>query len=252
MDRPKKIGVVLEGGACRSAFQAGVLDELDRQGVRFSHVTGVSAGALNGCAVVQGRTHELLDMWRDLEGSRFINLKNLAWNWSPFNMSRITLEIIQKHFCMEALRRSSIDFAVVTTRLPTWQRHVYTNRQEVDMVAVLRASNLIPVIHSRPVFINGVPHIDGGFVDNNPLDVPLQAGCDLVVIIVNNHRGRVYRRLLPPRVDPLQAYRDEVVVIHPPTPLPMGRFDFRVEKMEEVFKIGREAALKWFRSGRLG
>ena len=242
-----KIGVVLEGGACLCAFQAGALVELDRQGIRFSHVTGVSAGALNGCAVVSGQIYELSDMWRDLEGTRVVNLKHLTWNWSPFNMSRVTFEIIQKNFNMKEIMSSKIDFAVVTMSLPKFERRVYTNRQKIDMVAALRASNLIPILHSRPVFFNGAFHIDGGFIDNVPVDVPLENGCDRVLVIVNNHRGYLYPKPFFPFPKRVSLLEKSLIVLHPLRRLPLWPFDFRVDRLELAMKMGCEAAQQLLR-----
>ena len=43
----EKIGLVLEGGASRGVFTAGVLDYWMEQGITFPYVVGVSAGACN-------------------------------------------------------------------------------------------------------------------------------------------------------------------------------------------------------------
>lgn len=44
-----KTGLVLEGGAMRGMFTAGVMDVLMENGVNFDGVIGVSAGAAFGC-----------------------------------------------------------------------------------------------------------------------------------------------------------------------------------------------------------
>ena len=45
----KKTGLVLEGGAMRGMFTAGVIDVLMENGVDFPAMVGVSAGAAFGC-----------------------------------------------------------------------------------------------------------------------------------------------------------------------------------------------------------
>ena len=47
-----KTGLVLEGGAMRGIYTAGVLDVFLEQGIHFDGVNGVSAGALHGCSFV--------------------------------------------------------------------------------------------------------------------------------------------------------------------------------------------------------
>lgn len=44
-----KTGLVLEGGAMRGMYTAGVLDVLMEQGIEADGVIGVSAGAVFGC-----------------------------------------------------------------------------------------------------------------------------------------------------------------------------------------------------------
>ena len=54
-----KKGLVLEGGAMRGIYTAGVLDVFLENGIEFDGVAGVSAGAVHGCSYVskqQGRS----------------------------------------------------------------------------------------------------------------------------------------------------------------------------------------------------
>ena len=44
-----KKGLVLEGGAMRGLFSAGVMDVLMERGVAFDGIIGVSAGGGDGC-----------------------------------------------------------------------------------------------------------------------------------------------------------------------------------------------------------
>ena len=44
-----KTGLILEGGAMRGMFTAGVLDVLMEQGITVDGMVGVSAGAVFGC-----------------------------------------------------------------------------------------------------------------------------------------------------------------------------------------------------------
>ena len=47
-----KTGLVLEGGAMRGIYTAGVLDVFLEQGIHFDGVIGVSAGALHGLSLI--------------------------------------------------------------------------------------------------------------------------------------------------------------------------------------------------------
>ena len=52
----EKIGLVLEGGASRGVFTAGVLDYWMEQGITFPYVVGVSAGACNAATWYRNRS----------------------------------------------------------------------------------------------------------------------------------------------------------------------------------------------------
>ena len=50
-----KTGLVLEGGAMRGIYTAGVLDAFLEQDIKVDGVIGVSAGAVHGCSYVSGQ-----------------------------------------------------------------------------------------------------------------------------------------------------------------------------------------------------
>ncbi|MBQ2425164.1 MAG: patatin-like phospholipase family protein, partial [Lachnospiraceae bacterium] len=51
----KKVGLVLEGGAMRGMYTAGILDVFMEQGITIDRVIGVSAGAICGCSYISGQ-----------------------------------------------------------------------------------------------------------------------------------------------------------------------------------------------------
>ena len=48
-------GLILEGGAMKGIYTAGVLDFFLEQGITFSSAYGVSAGVLNLCSYLSGQ-----------------------------------------------------------------------------------------------------------------------------------------------------------------------------------------------------
>ena len=51
----KNTGLILEGGAMRGMYTAGVLDVFMENGIEFDGVIGVSAGAISGCSYISGQ-----------------------------------------------------------------------------------------------------------------------------------------------------------------------------------------------------
>lgn len=60
-----KTGLVLEGGAMRGIYTAGVLDVFMDHGLHFDGVIGVSAGALHGCSLCRARRAEAYGIIRN-------------------------------------------------------------------------------------------------------------------------------------------------------------------------------------------
>ena len=50
-----KTGLILEGGAMRGLFSAGIMDVMMENGIAYDGVIGVSAGAAFGCNYISGQ-----------------------------------------------------------------------------------------------------------------------------------------------------------------------------------------------------
>ena len=57
-----KKGLVLEGGAHRAIYTAGILDVFMENGISFDGVIGVSAGAIHGGSFVAGQKDAILNI----------------------------------------------------------------------------------------------------------------------------------------------------------------------------------------------
>ena len=60
----QRLGLVLEGGAMRGIYTAGVLDVFLEAGIMPDVVVGVSAGALHGCSYVAGQKGRSIRYYR--------------------------------------------------------------------------------------------------------------------------------------------------------------------------------------------
>ena len=71
-----KTGLVLEGGAMRGIYTAGVLDVFLEHGIHFDGVIGVSAGALHGCSFVseqKGRSLRYIKKYRNVKITKLLS-----------------------------------------------------------------------------------------------------------------------------------------------------------------------------------
>ena len=85
-----KTGLVLEGGAMRGIYTAGVLDVFLEQGIHFDGVNGVSAGALHGCSFVSGQKGRSLRYFKKYRNDKHF----MSW-WSFLH----TGEVVGQSFC---------------------------------------------------------------------------------------------------------------------------------------------------------
>lgn len=66
-DKGQKLGLVLEGGGVKGAYQVGALLAIRELGVEFDGVTGTSIGAINGALYLEGGYDKLLDVWKQIK-----------------------------------------------------------------------------------------------------------------------------------------------------------------------------------------
>ena len=89
-----KTGLVLEGGAMRGLFTAGVLDAWYQAGVRFDGIIGVSAGAVFGCNYKSGQPGRVLRY-----NKRFCR----EWRYCSWRSWLLTGDLFGAEFCYRDL-----------------------------------------------------------------------------------------------------------------------------------------------------
>ena len=93
MENQKRLGLVLEGGGARGAYQAGVLKALFEAGYKFDGVAGTSVGALNGVMVAQNRFEDSMKIWREIDFANVLDINN---NYGE--------NVVNKNFDQETIR----------------------------------------------------------------------------------------------------------------------------------------------------
>ena len=90
----QRLGLVLEGGAMRGIYTAGVLDVFLEAGIMPDVVVGVSAGALHGCSYVAGQKGRSIRYYRKYRNDKhFMGLYSLLTTgdgWAPSSAMRIS------------------------------------------------------------------------------------------------------------------------------------------------------------------
>jgi NTE family protein len=171
------IGLVLSGGSVRGAAHIGVLDVLEREGIRPHCVAGASAGAMAGAVFCAGVPVE--DMQRLVLEMRWRQVGRLVRpRLGFFDSSRLEtrlLEIIGP--C--TFDQLSIPLAVVAADL---MREEVVVIREGPVAHAVRASCALPGIFT-PVEWEGRLLVDGGVLNNLPVSVARDMGAEYVIAV---------------------------------------------------------------------
>lgn len=268
-----KTGLVLEGGAMRGLFTAGVIDVMMEQGIDFDGLVGVSAGSSFGCNFKSRQPGRVLRYnLRYGKDPRYMGLRSLltTGNLVGAEFAYHTLPLELDIFDIETFEHNPMEFHVVCTDVASG-RPAYYRMDKVDYQSLewLRASASMPAV-TRPVKVDdGRTMLDGGISDSIPLRYFQQLGFEKNVVVLTQPRDYrkkpakewVFRMLMPYAPEIAKAmgrrhimynsqldYLDQqeaqglTMVIAPEHPLPIGRIDTDHEKMKAVYQIGREAA----------
>ena len=167
------VNLILEGGAMRGQFTAGVLDFFMDQNLWCEHVIGTSAGALNGYNYVAGelgRTCFLNTKYCD--DPRYLSMKNFVRTGDALGRDFVFHEIPEtlEPFNFKAFRESPMELTTVASDLETGEAdyHVMETADDERDIEYLRASASMPLV-SHIVELDGKKLLDGGPCDSVPL-----------------------------------------------------------------------------------
>jgi len=210
-DAPKT-GLVLSGGAARGLAHIGVLKALEEQGVRIDAIAGTSMGAVIGGLYASGYTvAELEQLARTLDWRQVLSddpprpdvpfrrkqddrdfLVKRKLSFRDDGSLGLPLGVIQGQNLALLLERLLVHVSDTRDfdRLPIPFRAVATdiaNDQKVifrsgHLPQAIRASMSIPAVFA-PVEIEGRLLVDGGMVDNIPMDVARDMGVDRLIVV---------------------------------------------------------------------
>lgn len=270
-----KSGLVLEGGAMRGLFTAGILDVLMENRVRFDGLIGVSAGACFGCNYKSGQIGRVIRYnKRFARDPRYCSWRSLFRTGDLFNADFCYRELPMELdvFDAAAFEADPMEFYLVATDCATGGP-VYRRIDQADEKAFqwIQASASMPIV-SRPVAIDGGEYLDGGLSDAIPLRWFESLGYDRNVVITTRPRGyrkppagklrlwKPFLRRWPKIGEALESraecynaaleYLDSRVqagqafLIAPEKPLEISRISHDPDQMQRVYETGRAAGEK--------
>ncbi|MBO4877738.1 MAG: patatin family protein [Ruminococcus sp.] len=270
-----KYGLVLEGGAMRGLFTAGVLDVLMENGIDFDGAVGVSAGACFGCNYKsRQRGRAIRYNTRFCRDKRYCSVKSLLTTGDMFGADfcyhRIPDEL--DPFDSETFKNDPMEFFAVCTDVETGKA-VYHRCHDAGYSDLewIRASASMPLA-ARIVCHEGRKLLDGGISDSIPLRFMEAAGYEKNVVILTRPRSytkshskteklielryKKYPALVKACLNRPEVYNRQLryvgeaetdgraFVIAPETALPISHIEHDQDVLLEVYRTGRMTAKK--------
>lgn len=205
--RPK-LGLVLEGGGAMGLAHIGVIQYLEDHHIPVSYIAGTSMGGLVGGVYATGRNaREVRDLVKQIDWDQVISgqtrfeelsfrrkqdardfpstlefgLHNGLQFPSGFNSGQqvdlILDRIALPYSGLKSFEELPIPFACVATDLVTRSEHVFRSGP-LDLA--LRSTMSLPGVFS-PVVHNGHIYVDGGLLNNIPVNVAKEMGAEIIL-----------------------------------------------------------------------
>ncbi|WP_233266014.1 patatin-like phospholipase family protein [Formosa sp. L2A11] len=202
-----KVGLVLSGGGAKGLAHIGVLKVLDSLGVRVDYVAGTSMGAIIGSLYASGYSGiEIDSIFKTInfdniiidniprEAKTFYERENseryaltlpfdgfklrlptaLSRGQNTFNLlSELTLHVKD----ISDFSKLPVPFFCMTTNIETGKA---VQLGHGNLAQAVMASGALPTLF-QPVNIDGELYIDGGVINNYPLDEMKAKGVDLII-----------------------------------------------------------------------
>ena len=268
-----KTGLVMEGGAMRGMFTAGVIDVLMEHGIDFDGAIGVSAGACFGCNYKSKQIGRVIRYnTRFSRDKRYGGFRVLLKTGDYYSREFCYQEVPTKYdiFDFDTFETNPMEFYIVCTDVDTGKAvyHRQENRNDHGFEWI-RASASMPLV-SRMVEIDGRKYLDGALADSIPVRYFESIGYDRNVVILTQPLGfrkrpdtllpvmKLYYKAFPNLVASMTGRHEqynasldyiarketagELLVIRPPEKLPISRTEKDPEKLRLVYEIGRNTA----------
>ena len=265
-----KRGLVLEGGAMRGLWTAGVTDVMMEHGIEPDGLIGVSAGAAFGCNYKSRQIGRAIRYnTRFAKDPRYSGLRSLIKSGDYFN-AEFGYHIVPKQYDIfddDAFEQNPMEFIVVCTDVETGEA-VYQplTKADYDTYEWIRASASMPLA-SKIIGLGGRKLLDGGVADSIPLEYFESLGYDRNVVILTQPKGfvkepnklmpimRIALRKYPNMIKAMSErhimYNQELayvakaeeegrcLVIRPDEKIPIGHISHDLEEMRHVYELGR-------------
>ncbi len=245
-----KKALVLSGGGAKGSYQIGVWKALRKLHMKFDIVTGVSIGSINGAFYVQNQYYLARRMWKKVKTKDFFDydignalskeeykglFKEIITNGGmSFDKAG---EFLKKYINEDKIRKSKIDFGLITVSLTTKKPRSLTKEMIPygKLTDYICASSICyPFVSKKE--IDGEYFIDGGFYDGIPINLAIDMGAtDILAVDLN-----VFSLIKPPKNKDVNI---DTIKFHDNVPLTLS---FNKKMAIKNMKFGYNDTMKHF------
>jgi NTE family protein len=242
---PKKIGLCLSGGGARGFAHLGVLQAIDELKIPITQLSGSSAGAFAAALYSEGHSPQyILEQIVQRSIWQFVSFAPSKMGILKMTKTSNFLKQLIPHDSFEGLK---IPISICATNI---SHGIPTYFNSGQLTNVLCASATVPIAF-RPIIINGFKYLDGGLINNLPLEGLDNCNFKIAVNVtpfkkelpVKNMKDMVLKSLYI-SIDNQTKQRslDSDLVIEPEG---IMKFDgFRFRHADKLFQLGYDSSLK--------
>ena len=203
LDLTKEYGIVLDGGGARGAYQIGAWKALKEAGIKINAVAGTSVGALNGALICMGDVENAVKIWSEMTFSRVMDVDDtwmsrlfdgevplqeaLTEVWKVLNEGGVDItplrNLIHDVIDEKKIRSSGIEFCILTFSISEMEEKDLSLEEIPEGLLedfLLASAYLLGFKNEK---LHGMRYIDGGVINNVPVNSLLDRGYkDLIEI----------------------------------------------------------------------
>jgi NTE family protein len=241
-----EIGICLSGGGARGLAHLGVLQALDEIGVKPVMITGSSAGAIAGALYALGLTPK--EILKKVKTKSVLDVFKIAIGKSGLSEMSYLRKILEDSCESDSFDELKIPFEACVSELRSGKAEMISTGSLIDAVV---ASASIPIIF-EPIEKDGKIYVDGGVLNNLPIEPLQEKGLKIIGVNINVHGeyGEMPNKMknVAERIFELslwyptkQRFEQCDVQIDVTGAFKFGLFDFN--KGRELFEVGYETTM---------
>ncbi|MGB5434855.1 MAG: patatin-like phospholipase family protein [Maribacter sp.] len=250
------LGLALSGGGFRGIAHIGVIKALEEHQIFPDYIAGTSAGAIVGALYANGNTsQEILDFFKSVD---IFSFNNFTMYKPGFIDTEKLYDSFTKILGLDDFNVLKKKLFITATNILDGTLRVFS---EGELIRPILASAAFPAVFT-PIQIGDAHYIDGGTLNNFPVDL-ISEYCEKIIGVYVNpfekmgiedlkHSYNVLERAYKIRSahDSISKFKDCDMVICPKELKKVGTFS--VKDMDAVFDLGYQAAKAQLIKSKLG